>query len=107
MNIGTAIRAIRKELDISQNRLAEKCGITQTSLSQIENGVKRPSSKTMRKICAAMEIPEMLIYIMAMQEEDVPETKRDVYRIIYPTIVTLSLQMISSTHVRLVPEKVF
>jgi len=54
-----------------------------------------------------MEIPEMLIYIMAMQEEDVPEAKRDVYRIIYPTIVTLSLQMISSTHVRLVPEKVF
>lgn len=102
MNIGRAIRAIRKEMDISQNRLAEMSNITQTSLSQIENGIKRPSAKSMLKICEALEVPEMLIYIMAMQEEDVPESKRHIYRIIYPSILSLSLQMIGPAHVRIV-----
>ena len=45
MNIGLAIKSIRKKLSITQYELAEKCDLSQTSLSQIETGVKRPDSQ--------------------------------------------------------------
>jgi transcriptional regulator with XRE-family HTH domain len=54
MNIGIAIRSIRKQLDITQYELADRCNISQTSLSQIENGVKRPSARTIKKGCVGI-----------------------------------------------------
>ena len=96
MHIGNAIRLIRKELNISQYNLSMDCGLSQTSLSQIEKGIKRPSRETMRKICTVTEVPETLIYIIAIQEKDVPKSKRHVYRIIHPSLVSLALQMINS-----------
>ena len=68
MNIGLAIKSIRKKLSITQYELAEKCDLSQTSLSQIETGVKRPSQRTITKVCMVLDIPESIIYIVAMQE---------------------------------------
>jgi len=105
MNIGTAIRSIRKELNIPQKQLAVDCGISQTFLSGIENGARRPSPKTMQRICTVMDIPEMLVYIMAMHEKDVPTSKRHVYSLVYPSIVHLAMQMVSTDHADMVKRK--
>ncbi len=102
MNIGTAIKSIRKKLAITQYELAERCDLSQTSLSQIETGVKRPSQKTITKVCAVLDIPESIIYIVAMQEADVPPSKKGVYELVYPSIKSLALQMVSSEHLALV-----
>jgi len=102
MNIGLAIKSIRKKLSITQYDLAEKCDISQTSLSQIETGVKRPSQRTISKVCTVLDIPESIIYIVAMQEGDVPESKRSVYELVYPSIKSLALQMVSAEHMGLV-----
>lgn len=102
MNIGSAIKSIRKKLCITQYELAEKCQLSQTSLSQIETGVKRPSQKTISKICTVLDIPESIIYIVAMQEADVPASKKGVYELVYPSIKSLALQMVSSKHLNLV-----
>ena len=102
MNIGLAIKSIRKKLSITQYDLAEKCDISQTSLSQIETGVKRPSQRTISKVCHVLDIPESIIYIVAMQEGDVPESKRSVYELVYPSIKSLALQMVSAEHMGLV-----
>jgi XRE family transcriptional regulator, regulator of sulfur utilization len=96
MNIGLAIKSIRKKLSITQQELAERCGITQTALSQIETGIKRPSHRTISKICKTLDIPESIVYILAMQEEDVPAAKKDVYELIYPSMKSLALQMVSN-----------
>lgn len=101
MNIGNAIKAIRKKLEITQSELAEKCGLSQTSLSQIETGAKRPSQKTISKLCKSMDIPESLIYIVAMQDADVPESKKGIYNLVYPSIRALALQMVSPEHLGL------
>jgi len=105
MNIGTAIRSIRKKLSITQYELAEKCELSQTSLSQIETGIKRPSQRTITKVCSVLDIPESIIYIVAMQESDVPASKRGVYELVYPSIKSLALQMVSSEHLQLVTSK--
>ena len=98
MNIGIAIKSIRKKLSITQYELADKCNISQTSLSQIETGVKRPSQKTITKMCTVLDIPESIIYIVAMQASDVPESKKSVYELVYPSIRNLALQMVNSEH---------
>lgn len=106
MHIGIAIRRIRKELKIPQMKLALDCGLSQTSLSQIENGKKKPSQRTIDKICEVLTVPEMLLYITGMEEEDIPESKRHIYRLLYPSIMSLTLQLISSEYYpRQVPEK--
>lgn len=104
MNIGSAIKSIRKKLSITQYELAEKCEISQTSLSQIETGVKRPSQRTINKVCSVLDIPESIIYIVAMQEADVPASKRGIYDLVYPSIKSLALQMVSAEHIALVDE---
>lgn len=105
MNIGSAIKSIRKKLSITQYELAEKCDLSQTSLSQIETGIKRPSQRTISKVCNVLDIPESIIYIVAMQESDVPPSKRGVYELVYPSIKSLALQMVSSEHINLVSAK--
>ena len=102
MNIGLAIKSIRKKLAITQYELAEKCDLSQTSLSQIETGVKRPSQRTISKVCTVLDIPESIIYIVAMQAADVPPSKQGVYELVYPSIKSLALQMVSSEHMSLV-----
>lgn len=102
MNIGSAIKSIRKKMSITQYELAEKCDLSQTSLSQIETGVKRPSQRTISKVCTVLDIPESIIYIVAMQEVDVPPSKKSVYELVYPSIKSLALQMVSSEHMTLV-----
>ena len=102
MNVGLAIKAIRKKLSITQYELAERCELSQTSLSQIETGVKRPSQRTITKVCSVLDIPESVIYIVAMQEVDVPASKKGVYDLVYPSIKSLALQMVSAEHMALV-----
>lgn len=102
MNIGYAIKSIRRQLCITQYELAQKCEISQTSLSQIENGVKRPSNKTIKKICQVLELPESVIYIIGMQDTDVPMSRREVYDMIFPSIRNLALQIVSNEHKHLV-----
>lgn len=105
MNIGSAIKSIRKKLAITQYELAEKCELSQTSLSQIETGIKRPSQRTISKVCSVLDIPESIIYIVAMQQTDVSPSKRGVYELVYPSIKSLALQMVSSEHLELVTVK--
>lgn len=94
MNLGVAIRSVRRQLGITQQELAEKSRISQTSLSQIENSVKRPSNKTINSICSVLDVPEAVLYILAMQDSDVPTNKKNVYDMLFPSIKSLALQIV-------------
>ena len=105
MNIGNAIRSVRKQLEYTQFQLAELTGISQTSLSQIEKGIKRPSAKTLKKVCEVLDIPESVIYILAMQDVDVPESKKKIYDMLFPSIKSLAMQIIGSENAQLIAEE--
>jgi len=51
---GEMLKYARKEEKLSQNKLAEMAGITQTYLSQIETGHKKPNLKTIEDIAIAL-----------------------------------------------------
>lgn len=94
MTIGKAIKELRKERGMSQGVLANASNITQTALSQIENG-RRPSAETLKNICAALQVPEAIIHIMTLDKSDVPRSKQDLYDQLFPVIKSLIRQMVS------------
>lgn len=54
--IGSRICQRRKELHITQKKLAEMVNVSNTHLSSIENGEKTPSLDTLLIICNQLEI---------------------------------------------------
>lgn len=93
MNTGKAIRTIRTNLGLSQSEFAEKCGITQTSLSQIETGRKRPNSGTIKKICSSLDITEGMLMVLGLDYSDAPKENKGKYDMLYPHIVSMVLDI--------------
>lgn len=81
MNIGIAIKQLRKEANLTQGDLSSKAGITQTGISQIEYGVRIPHPSTLQSISKALNIPTAVIYITAITDADMPGSDKphDVY----------------------------
>ena len=94
MNIGVAIKKIRTGKELTQGDLSKLTVISQTSISQIEKGIKRPSQKNLQKICRALEVPETIIYFYGLEESDIPQNKKKVYSFIYPAIEEMVKKLI-------------
>ena len=56
MHIGKKIAVYRKLRGISQSELCRAVGLTQASISQIENGYRNPSNEKAREICDVLKI---------------------------------------------------
>lgn len=96
MNIGSAIKTIRIKSNLTQVELAKRCQLSQTSLSQIENNNKKPSARTIKKICEVLEVSESIIYILAMENIDVPASRKKIYEVLFPAITAMALQIVGS-----------
>jgi transcriptional regulator with XRE-family HTH domain len=88
MDIGKAIKDLRKSKGLSQAELSGAAGITQAALSGIENG-KRPGIETLTQLSNALGVPESLIYVLGMEKEDVPKQKQVLYDQLFPVIQEL------------------
>lgn len=88
MNIGIAIRKIRKNKapQLNQAQFAKVIGITQTYLSQIETGTKKPTISVLETISKEFEIPLPIIFWLGITENDVSENKRQHFRFLKPTV---------------------
>lgn len=89
MNLGRAIKELRKEKGWSQGELAQRVGLSQMSVSHIERGAKTPSSKNLARIIKELGTTEMVLRIMAFEREDVPLEKRLMFDEIQPVIKKL------------------
>ena len=56
MNIGQVIRRYRKKQKLTLKAVAEKAGVSESFLSQVENNVNSPSVDTLQKICGSIGI---------------------------------------------------
>lgn len=61
-NIGKRIKSLRLEAHLTQEKLAEKCGISLDYMGKIEVNISRPGLKTLIKISNALEVPLKLLF---------------------------------------------
>lgn len=56
MKLGYALKAIRDELGITQDDLAERAGTTKSSISRIENDGQMPSLDMLERLAAGLDL---------------------------------------------------
>ncbi|MCH9627913.1 MAG: hypothetical protein S4CHLAM2_15610 [Chlamydiales bacterium] len=54
LSIGELIRLVRTQLGMSQNRLASRAGVPQSTISRVEKGVRDVGLSTLQKILGAL-----------------------------------------------------
>lgn len=86
MNIGIVIKDFRKRKGLNQGELAQKCGVTQTYFSQIENGKKVPGVDLLNKISEILGVPTSIIMFLSLEIEEVKAEKREAYKQIAPAL---------------------
>lgn len=66
--LGKRIKELRRERNLSQEKLAENIGIDPNNLSRIENGKNYPSAETIVKIADAFNIEVYKLYLFNHQK---------------------------------------
>jgi len=89
MNIGNAIKILRKNANLSQKDFALKLNITQAYLSQIENNHKVPNLAIIEQIGKQMGIPVAVIMFLSINLNDVDDDKKQLFETLSPTIIKL------------------
>ena len=64
-DIGTFIRTQREAAQVSVRQLAEKAGVSNPYLSQIERGLRKPSADVLNQIAKALRVSAEVLYIRA------------------------------------------
>lgn len=71
--LGEFIRSQRERANLSLRRLAEKSGISNPYLSQIERGIRKPSAEILKNLSRALEISSNTLYTRAgLIDEELP-----------------------------------
>ena len=71
MVLGKKIREERKKLELSQEKLAFKVGISVNFLGQIERGTKKPTLATAERISSALDT--QLSELLREEEQKLPK----------------------------------
>jgi transcriptional regulator with XRE-family HTH domain len=71
-DIGEFIRDLRHSARISLRELAERAGVSNPYLSQIERGLRKPSAEVLAQIAGALRVSTPLMYLRAglLNEKD-------------------------------------
>lgn len=86
MNIGHALRELRRRKNVTQAELAARSDISQAYLSQVENNKKDATLTTLERISVALGVPLAVLFFMAMEEGDVAAAKREAYGVLAPPL---------------------
>ena len=64
-DIGDFIRDLRRNARISLRELAERAGVSNPYLSQIERGLRKPSAEVLQQVAKALRISAETLYVRA------------------------------------------
>ncbi|OAQ40528.1 transcriptional regulator [Pedobacter psychrophilus] len=98
MNIGSAIKSIRKERGFSQKDFAIECGLSVNALCQIEINSSFPQKNTIKLICEKLNIPVSYLLFFSINDEDIPEDKRKTFNSLNTAIKEILLDDIDKSY---------
>ncbi|MBO1264335.1 helix-turn-helix domain-containing protein [Proteiniclasticum sp. SCR006] len=81
MNIGDYIKKLREDRGLSLNMLAIKSGVSNATISHIENGRNKPSLPTLQKLAKALNTDLAVLISMLKEPMDLPYTVDDVQEV--------------------------
>jgi transcriptional regulator with XRE-family HTH domain len=64
-NIGNFIRDLRRNAGVSLRQLADKAGVSNPYLSQVERGLRKPSAEVLQSIAGALRVSTPVMYLRA------------------------------------------
>ncbi|CAN1526357.1 Cro/C1-type helix-turn-helix domain [Mycobacteriaceae bacterium] len=64
-DIGSFIRTQRESAQVSVRQLAERAGVSNPYLSQIERGLRKPSAEVLNQIAKALRLSAEVLYVRA------------------------------------------
>ena len=64
-DIGSFIRTQREAAEVSVRQLAERAGVSNPYLSQIERGLRKPSAEVLGQIAKALRLSAEVLYVRA------------------------------------------
>ncbi len=80
MDIGQAIRELRQKQNMTQSELAARVGMSVNAVSSWELGKSNPPKESVKLICDAFHVPVSYLMLSTVEEKDIPENKRVLYR---------------------------
>ena len=82
MEIGDSVRKLRMWREMTQKELAQRIGVSANALCAIELNRAFPSKETIVKVCRVLDVPVGYLLFFALTEEDIPQDKRELFRIL-------------------------
>ena len=64
-DLGSFIRDLRENAQVSVRQLAERSGVSNPYLSQVERGLRKPSADVLSQIAKALRISAEVLYVRA------------------------------------------
>ena len=64
-DIGSFIRTQRENAQVSLRQLAERSGVSNPYLSQVERGLRKPSADVLNQIAKALRVSAEVLYVQA------------------------------------------
>ncbi len=80
MDVGQAIKTLRVKQGLNQTQLAELCDMSVNAICMLETGKRFPPKSTVEKLCQALGVPQSYLMLATIEESDIPEEKRVLYR---------------------------
>ena len=78
--IGSRIRKYREERGMSQMKLAQLIGVSNSRVSNWEQGVNRPDADILADICRALEVSPSVMLDVRLSTEEFTEHERKVIK---------------------------
>lgn len=78
--LGNRIKRLRKELGISQKELAERIGVSNSRVSNWEQGINRPDADILSRLCSALQTSPSLLLGIKLTKDELTEKEWKVIR---------------------------
>lgn len=78
--IGNRIRKYREEAKLSQMQLAKQIGVTNSRVSNWEQGLNRPDADMLAEICKALNVSPSLLLGIQLTSEELNDKERKIIR---------------------------
>src|SRR3984885_12147513 len=74
-DIGSFIRTQRENAQVSVRQLAERAGVSNPYLSQVERGLRKPSAEVLNQLAKALRVSAEVLYVQAGMLEPGPKNE--------------------------------